>query len=135
MALDDIEYLRLRAREERQRAIASPDHAIAKVHADFARLYEAAAGRLHADEQLRTSRVLWIAHSICSRSHPNKLLLTRLTSQVGLRLRNCEQHLISSIVGRRTSISLATEPMPVLACSSNVETIERRTQTHIRRFR
>lgn len=57
MALDDIEYLRLRAREERQRAVASPDHAIGKVHADFARQYEAEAERLHADEQLRTSRI------------------------------------------------------------------------------
>lgn len=57
MTDDDLLYFQLRAREERQRAIAAADHTVAKVHAELARLYEAAAGRLHEGERSRSSPV------------------------------------------------------------------------------
>lgn len=57
MTEDDLLYFQLRAREERQRAIAAADHTVGKIHAELARLYEAAAGRLHEGQRPRSSSV------------------------------------------------------------------------------
>ena len=63
MSPDDILYFRRRAREERDRALASADRYVAAVHMNFAELYEAAASRLNGSDQIGAS------HAAVSRSH------------------------------------------------------------------
>ena len=56
MPSENIDYFRARALEERERAAAAADPAIRAVHLDFAGRYEAAAGQLRSDRELKGSR-------------------------------------------------------------------------------
>ena len=56
MVSNDFKYLRARAAEERERALAATDATLGRTHSDFARQYEAAAAKVSFDIQVQGSR-------------------------------------------------------------------------------